>query len=76
MEKQSIWKRLKRKVKNKDMYGHNPELNIFDKGPTYNSFLGGVVSLGVSLLVLLYISTLLYKLFMNTDNHYESIAMQ
>ena len=76
MQKKNIWKRLKRKVKNHDMYGHEPELNIFDKGPTYNSFLGGTVSLLVKLLGLAYVSTLLSKLFMGTNNHYESIAMQ
>ena len=56
------------KIKEYDKFGHEVVLNFNNKGNYHNTFCGGLVSMLVNVIVLIYIWTLVKKLVFYEDD--------
>ena len=66
-------KSIRNKIKDNDLFGHKIELIFNKKGSEHKTFVGGVVSLFVKLLMVGYISLLIKKLVKHEDDSNETV---
>jgi len=67
-------KRLSQAIKNQDMFGHQVALNFNRQGNTFNTVLGGLVSVVLKVLILGFICFKTYVLVNLQGNSYVTIS--
>ena len=55
-------------IKTHDLFGHKIELNFNKKGSSHNTLIGGVFSILIKMVMLIYIYLLVKKLVNNEDD--------
>ena len=65
--------KLRKKIKLMDAFGQSISLNFGNKGRRLNTILGGIVSILIYMIVLIYLGFRLYVLIYRTNSNISSV---
>lgn len=68
-------KKLRKRVKNNDMFGHSVVLNFNRQGETYKTSFGGCISIFIKVVLIAYVYLRFTKMIYLSDNQYGMNAM-
>ena len=64
---------MKQKVKNCDQFGHPIQLQFNNQGSTFNTLCGGVISIVIKVIMIVYVYSLVKKWIMFDDDQISTV---
>jgi hypothetical protein len=66
--------KLKQVIRNRDMFGHRVELNFNNQGSSHKTLCGGIGSIMLQTLMMVFVNLNVKKLFLQEDDNLKSIT--